>query len=104
MSDEHPLLDTVMEMTASSIANCGLDDHTLMVVRLAALAACDAPPASYLMNLEAAVESGLTLEETRGVLTAIAPIVGTPKVVTAAGAIAEALGFALDLAEAAGTD
>jgi hypothetical protein len=38
----------------------------------------------------------------RGVLTAVAPIVGTPKVVAAAGNIARALGLAIDLAELEG--
>jgi hypothetical protein len=38
-------------------------------------------------------------EEVRGVLAAIAPIVGTPRIVTAAGNIVRALGIAIDLAE-----
>jgi hypothetical protein len=34
-----------------------------------------------------------------GLLAAIAPIVGTPRIVTAAGNIVRALGIAIDLAE-----
>ena len=100
MSEERPLLDTVMEMTAASMSNSSLGPRDLMLVRLAALAAVDAPPASYLLNLAAAVDAGLTLEDARGVLIAVAPIIGTPRTVTATGAIAKALGFALDVEQA----
>ena len=100
MSDERPLLDTVLAMTADSIERAGLDVRDLMMVRIAALAAVDAPPGSYLLNLAAAADSGMTAEEVRGALIAVAPIIGTPKVVSAASAIATALGFALELEDA----
>ncbi len=100
MSEEQPLLDTVMEMTAASLSNSNLEARDLMLVRLAALAAVDAPPASYLLNLGAAVDAGLTLEDARGVLIAVAPIIGTPRTVSATGSIARALGFALDIEQA----
>jgi hypothetical protein len=70
-----------------------------MLVRIAALVAIDAPPASYLMNLGAAGDVGVGPEEVQAVLAAVAPIVGTPKVVAATGNIVRALGLALDLAE-----
>jgi alkylhydroperoxidase/carboxymuconolactone decarboxylase family protein YurZ len=100
MSDEQPLLDTVTEMTAASVSRVDLDARELMLVRLAALAAIDAPPASYLLNLGAAAEAGLTLEDARSVLIAVAPVIGAPRVIGAAGTIAEVLGFALALEEA----
>lgn len=59
----------------------------------------DAPPASYMLNLGAASEIGIDAEQIRGVLTAIAPIVGTARIVSATGNIARALGIALELAE-----
>ncbi len=72
-----------------------------MLVRIAALVAVDAPPASYLMNLGAAAEMGIGEDEVRAVLAAIAPIVGTPKVVPwLTGNILRALGFALEMVEA----
>jgi alkylhydroperoxidase/carboxymuconolactone decarboxylase family protein YurZ len=95
MSDEGMLLETLGEMTAVSIERADLDARELMLVRLAALAAVGAPAASYLMNLGAAVESGLTLEDARAILVAVAPIIGTPRSVVAAGNLADALGFAL---------
>jgi hypothetical protein len=48
-----------------------------------------------LVNLGAGVETSLTLDDARSVLIAVAPIVGGPRVVSASGRIAEALGFAL---------
>lgn len=65
MAEERPLLETVMEMTLASMNNSNLVPRDLMMVRLAALAAVDAPPASYLLNLAAAVDAGLTLEDAR---------------------------------------
>ncbi len=93
-----PLLDLLGEMTADSIERTTLDADELMLVRLGALVAMDAPPASYLMNLGAATEAGLDLDDVQGVLIAVAPIVGTARVMSAAGNIGEALGIAIDMA------
>ena len=96
---ETPVLDLLSTMTAASIDASGLDPETLMLVRIAALVAVDAPPASYMLNLGAATEIGVDETQVRAVLAAVAPIVGTPKVVAATGNIVRALGLALDLAE-----
>jgi alkylhydroperoxidase/carboxymuconolactone decarboxylase family protein YurZ len=96
---ESPVLDLLTSMTADSIEASSLDGQTLMLVRIAALVAVDAPPASYLLNLGVAGEVGVGPEEIRGVLAAVAPIVGTPRVASATGNIARALGFASELAE-----
>ena len=71
----------------------------LMLVRIAALAAVDAPPVSYVLNLEAAAAAGIDAEQVRGVLAAIAPIVGTARVASATVSIAEALAFEIEVAE-----
>ena len=70
-----------------------------MLVRIAALAAVDAPPVSYLLNLGAASELGIDAEQVRGVLAAIAPIVGTARIASATGKIVDALEVALEVAE-----
>ena len=70
-------------MTAESVAVSGLDPQSLMLVRIAALVAVDAPPASYLLNLGAASDAGVNADQVRGVLAAIAPIVGTARVASA---------------------
>ena len=72
-----------------------------MLVRVAALAAVDAPAISYLLNLGAAADIGIDGEQIRGVLTAIAPIVGTPRIASATGKIADALEVELEVAELA---
>ena len=98
---ETPVLDLLASMTADSIEASGLDPQTLMLVRFAALVAVDAPPASYMLNLGAASDMGLDVQRARDVLAAVAPIVGTARVVSATGNIVRALGLALEMAEAA---
>ena len=98
-TNETALLDLLKDMTASSLDATNLDEQTLMLVRFAALVAVDAPPVSYAMNLEAASEVGVDAEQVRGVLAAIAPIVGTTQVVSATTSIAGALALEVELAE-----
>ena len=98
-TNETPILDLLARMTADSIAASSLDAETLMLVRIGALAAVDAPPVSYLLNLEAASEVGIDPERVRGVLAAIAPIVGTARVASATGKIVEALAVEIEIAE-----
>jgi alkylhydroperoxidase/carboxymuconolactone decarboxylase family protein YurZ len=100
MAEETPVLDALAEITAVSIERCNLDAREMMLARIAALVAVDAPPASYLLNTAAASEIGVTLDDVQGVLVAVAPIVGTPRVVAAAGNITSALGFAIAVMEA----
>ncbi len=98
-SMETPLLDLLTKMTTDSIEVSSLDEDTLMLVRIAALVAVDAPPASYLLNLGVAGEMGIDEEQVRGVLAAVAPIVGTARVASAGSKIVRALGLALELDE-----
>ena len=95
MDEETPVLDTLAAMTAVSIENSTLDNRELMLARIAALAAMDAPAISYLMNVGAAADSGVTVEDVQGVLIGVAPIIGTARTVEAAVNITEALGFAI---------
>ena len=98
-TSETPVLDLLASMTADSIEASSLDPETLMLVRIAALVAVDAPTISYLMNLEVASELDIDAEQVRGVLAAIAPIVGTARVASATGKIVEALAVAIEVAE-----
>ena len=98
-TSETPVLDLLASMTADSIEASSLDPETLMLVRIAALVTVDAPTISYLMNLEAASELDIDAEQIRGVLAAIAPIVGTARVASATGKIVEALAVAIEVAE-----
>ena len=98
--EEAPVLEALADITAVSLERSTLDPRELMLARIAALAAVDAPAASYLLNAGTAMEVGITLEDVQGVLIAVAPIVGTPRIVAAAGNLARALGFAIEMAEA----
>jgi 4-carboxymuconolactone decarboxylase len=98
-TSETPVLDLLASMTAESLATSSLDPQSLMLVRIAALAAVDAPPISYELNLEAAADVGLDAEAVRGVLAGIAPIIGTPRVASAVGKIVEALAIELEDAQ-----
>jgi 4-carboxymuconolactone decarboxylase len=73
----------------------GLDARSFSLVKIAALVALDAPPASYLWQVSNALDAGATPGEILGVLRAIAPQVGGPKVVAAAPEIMVALGLSL---------
>jgi 4-carboxymuconolactone decarboxylase len=97
---ESPVLDLLASMTSDSIEASSLDVQQIMLVRLAALVASGAPAASYALNLAAASDAGLDVDDVRGVLTAIAPIVGTSRVTAATGRIALALEIALEVASA----
>src|SRR6186997_803868 len=96
---ETPILDLLASMTADSIEASSLDARSLMLVRIAALVAVDAPAASYLASLGAAADLDVDAEQVRGVLAAVAPIVGTTRVVAATGSIVRALGAAVELAD-----
>jgi len=94
-----PVLETLVLMNLDSLEKCGLDERTYHLSRLAALVAMDAAPVSYLINLGAAVDAGVTLEDAQGVLVAVAPIVGSARIAAAAGALLRAFGFAAELAD-----
>jgi alkylhydroperoxidase/carboxymuconolactone decarboxylase family protein YurZ len=94
-SQDTPVLDTIAAMTAVSVAESNLPLDALLLVRLAALAAVDARPASYLLHIGPAAEAGITLEDAQNVLVAVAPIIGTARVMSAAINIAEALELAI---------
>ena len=96
-----PVLDVLAAMTAASLERTTLDPPTLMLVRLAALVALGAPPLSYDLNLRAAGELGVSARQVEDVLVALAPVVGGPRVVAAAGNILRAVGIEVAVAESA---
>jgi alkylhydroperoxidase/carboxymuconolactone decarboxylase family protein YurZ len=75
-----------------------LDPETLQVAQVAALAAVDASPVSWFAHLGAA-ETDAALDRIVGALIAVAPIVGTPKVVSAAAKIISATGLVEEVDE-----
>ena len=98
-SSERPVLDALAAMTAESVARCELDANSLLAARIAALAAVDAPAASYLMHVGIAMDAGVTVEQIQNILIAVAPIIGTPRTLDAALNITEALGIVIAVLE-----
>ncbi len=90
------LLEDAMGLRELDHQLSGLDARTFALVKIAALIALDAPPASYAWQIANALEEGATPEDILGVLKAIAPQVGGPRIVAAAPEIMVALGLALD--------
>lgn len=101
-TSETPVLDTLAAMTIDSLERCSMDPSTLILTRLAALCAMDAPPISYLAHVGPAQEANVTAEQVQDLLVAIAPIVGTARVMSAAIHITEALGFAIAVSDSDG--
>lgn len=84
-----------LEMRTSLREKSGLDDRTYSLVKLAAIIALDAPPTSYLWQVGNAVAAGATAEDMLGVLIAIAPQIGGPRLTAAAPELMVALGLTL---------
>ncbi|MFL5816690.1 MAG: carboxymuconolactone decarboxylase family protein [Conexibacter sp.] len=89
------MLDQALGMREATLASTGLDARTFALVKIAALIALDAPPASYAWQVGNALDEGATPEDVLGVLRAVGPQVGGPRVVAAAPEIMLALGLAL---------
>jgi len=89
-------LETAIGLREANLEASGLDGKSFALVKIAALIALDAPPASYMWQVANALEEGVTPEEILGVLRAVAPQVGGPRVVAAAPEIMLALGLSLD--------
>jgi hypothetical protein len=99
MSTDNPVLDTLTDMTAASVDHNSLSVREFMISRLAAMVAVDAPPISYFVSASAIEQSGMTAEDIQGVMIAVAPVSGAPRVMSAGGHILRALGIAVAVAE-----
>jgi 4-carboxymuconolactone decarboxylase len=89
------VMETVMGLRELNREGSGLDDRSFALVKIAALIAMDAPPASYAWQVGSALEAGVTPEDILGVLFAVAPQVGGPRVIAAGPEIMLALGLDL---------
>lgn len=91
---DEALLDAVAVSGVSPVDE--LDDRTCALVRFAAMVCLDAPGASFQSTVDRARATGVDDEELVGVLRAVAPLVGGPRLVAGAAALALALGYDLD--------
>ena len=69
----------------------GLDERTIELTRLGVLVALAAPAESISAHVARAREIGVSGEEIWGVVMAVAPLVGVPRIVATAPAITAAL-------------
>src|SRR5271170_4958036 len=89
------VLETAIGLRELNREGSTLDGKSFALVKIAALIALDAPPASYAWQVANALEEGATPEDLLGVLRAVAPQVGLPRVVAAAPEIILGLGLSL---------
>src|SRR6516225_8626482 len=89
----------LQDLIARSYTESGLDPQTFMLVRMATLATLDEALASWLMNIAVSGEAGLDPQLILGKLIAIAPVIGTARIVSAAANILKGLAFGEALVE-----
>jgi 4-carboxymuconolactone decarboxylase len=89
------VLETAVGIREIAMEATGLDSRTFALVKIAALIALDAPPVSYAWQVANALDDGASPEDILGVLRAVAPQVGGPRVMAAAPEIMLALGLSL---------
>ena len=103
--------DTLRSLAESDAAVCrpapgagrgvglpGLDERTAALVRLAALVALRAAPASYRGGVDLALTAGASVDEVVDTLKTVARTVGLARVVAAAPDLGLALGYDVDRA------
>jgi 4-carboxymuconolactone decarboxylase len=93
------------QLVASILAQCApttggrcRNPQTLALIRLAALIASTGTPGSYQSAVESALAAGAPVEDVVGVLVAVAPTIGSARLVAAAPLLARAVGFDVDAA------
>src|SRR3984893_17772200 len=89
------VLGELKEYRAAEQEQSGLDGRTFSLVKIAALIALDAPPASYLWQVEQVRDAGATPRGFVGILRAVMPQVGGPRATAAAPELMVALGIEL---------
>jgi alkylhydroperoxidase/carboxymuconolactone decarboxylase family protein YurZ len=89
-------IQALIAIEVENVEASGLDARTHALVSLGALVATGADIASYIFQVDRAVDAGATPDEVIGVLVALAPTVGLAKIVSAAPNIAAALDIELD--------
>src|SRR5262245_3280130 len=95
-----PVLETIAKMTLDTMKLSHLDQRSYFLVRIAGLVASDAPPVSYLVNAKAAADV-IGPDDLRSILIALAPVVGSARIASAAGNMIRAFVAEMELEDAA---
>jgi 4-carboxymuconolactone decarboxylase len=85
-------------LTGDDRAASALDPTVTALIRVAGLISVDAPQSSLSWSVSEALNRGATPSDVIGALLAIAPAIGTARVVAAAPRLALALGWDIDSA------
>jgi 4-carboxymuconolactone decarboxylase len=88
-------IEHAVGLREAALEATGLDPRTFALVKVAALMALDAPPASYRWQITNALEDGVTPEDLVGTLIAVTPQIGGPRTIAAAAEILLTLGLSL---------
>jgi alkylhydroperoxidase/carboxymuconolactone decarboxylase family protein YurZ len=91
-------VQALLGQESANVGASALDGKSHSLVRLGALVALDATPASYLSAIESARAYGASDDEIVGCLVAVLPAVGVARVVSAAPKLGLALGYDVDAA------
>ena len=94
--NDDALIAALTESDAANLEASGLDPRAHALVRIGALLALDAAPASYASAVRLAERAGVSVPEIVGVLVAVAPCIGVARTVSAAPDLALAVGFDVD--------
>jgi alkylhydroperoxidase/carboxymuconolactone decarboxylase family protein YurZ len=90
-TSDRETIESLLAIQLENLEKSGLDPKSYWLSRIAALIAIDAPPASFIWNIQMALQMGITSDDIVGVLIALAPTVGVARIVSAAPEIAYAL-------------
>jgi 4-carboxymuconolactone decarboxylase len=96
MNDERVVAS--LAQTDPELEGVCADAGARALVRLAALIASEGTCASYVSVVDSALAAGASVEDVIGVLLAVAPTVGSIRIVAAAPQLARAVGFDIDAA------
>jgi 4-carboxymuconolactone decarboxylase len=91
-------IDSLLRADRDEALLAGMDCRSHALARIGALIALDAGPPAFMSSVEDALNAGVSPDEIVGTLIAVLPIVGVPRVVSAASNLGLALGY--DVADA----
>jgi 4-carboxymuconolactone decarboxylase len=90
------LVASLLAQGDPAVDGCCQDPQTLAFVRLAALIATTGTGGSYQSAVDSALAAGAPVEDVVGVLIAVAPTIGSARLVAAAPLLARAVGYDVD--------
>lgn len=90
------VVEGLLGLHVEGVEESGLDARTHALANVAALIGVGATAPEYAMHVDAALAAGASPAQVVGVLVAVAPHVGTSRIVAAAPALMSAFGMAPD--------